>query len=62
MTDNLNKIEEGIERLLNLTAGLDIPLPAEIHLEQLRQLLPEITGQLREGLVEAGGEDLWPEL
>ena len=50
---------EQIERLLNLGAVLDMPLPDHLHVDQLRKSLPEITADLRKVYADLAGEDPW---
>ena len=53
------KLGQAIDRVDNLAAGLEIPLPASMHVEQLKILLPEIVAELKAGFVEATGENPW---
>lgn len=50
---------EQIERLLNLGAVLEMPLPDHMHVEQLRKSLPQITADLRKVYADLAGEDPW---
>lgn len=53
------KLGQAIDRLENLQFALDMPLPAEMHVEQLKKILPELVSELKEGFQEATGENPW---
>lgn len=59
----MNGIYEDIgiisDELESLQAALDIPMPAEFHIAQIRELLPEKIKALREALVKLSGENPW---
>lgn len=55
----IEDLGEQIERLLNLGAVLEMPLPDHMHVEQLRKSLPEITADLRKVYAGLAGEDPW---
>jgi hypothetical protein len=44
------KIEEVIDRLENLIFTLNNPLPDRIHVECLREILPEVLTELKDAL------------
>jgi hypothetical protein len=48
-----------IDELENLSAGLSIPLPAEMHIEQLKKLLPEKVEKLKKIFLQITGENPW---
>ncbi len=43
-------VETAVERLDNLLAALNLPLPDRLHLKALREVLPEIRAELRAAL------------
>lgn len=53
------KLGQAIDRVENMLYALKIPLSAEIHVEQFRKILPEIIQQLKDGFIEATGENPW---
>lgn len=53
------KLGLAIDRLENMAAALTLPLPAEMHVDQFRKTLPEIIKELKEGFIEATGENPW---
>jgi hypothetical protein len=55
----MDQIAEQIDRLENLIAGLDLPMPASVHLSCLRESLPELTADLKAAFIAAGGDDYW---
>ena len=59
MSPTHDTLADQIERLLNLQAGLALPMPAEIHVEALKEALPEITTELRAVHKELTGDDPW---
>lgn len=48
-----------IDDLDSLYHGLSIPLQAEVHIEQLKNLLPEKIQLLKDFFVELTGENPW---
>jgi exonuclease V gamma subunit len=58
MADN-EKLGQAIDRVESLASGLDMPMPAEFHLQQLKKLLPEIVEELKAGFVQTTGENPW---
>lgn len=48
-----------IDEIDSLSAGLSIPLPAEMHLEQLKKLLPEKVEKLKKIFLQITGENPW---
>ena len=57
--DHLDLLGKQIERLENLRAGLEMQLPAQMHLDQLKNVLPEIYLRLRWIHTQIAGHDLW---
>lgn len=55
----MDEIAEQIDRLENMAAGLDLPLPDRIHVQALRESLPEVIAELKAGYLAAGGDNHW---
>lgn len=64
------KIEENREELLdslgrlvdtceNLMQSLTMQLPAHIHIQALRETMPEIRDTVKQAYFDLGGEDVW---
>jgi hypothetical protein len=50
---------EQIDRLENLNGALQLPLRAEMHVQQLKQALPEVIENLKKAYVQEFGENPW---
>lgn len=50
---------QAIDRVDSLAHGLELPLPAEFHVKQLKTLLPEIVEELKAGFVMVTSENPW---
>lgn len=59
MTEQQEEMGSLIDRLENVTAMLVVPLPDKIHVDCLRESLPEITEKLKKAFVELTGENPW---
>lgn len=59
MEDPLEQLGTLIDELDNLAHALNIPLPAEMHVEQLRLALPEKVERLKTVYVDITGENPW---
>lgn len=59
MNDNLEIIGQEVDRIDNLISALSIPMPAEMHIEQLKSILPEISAKIKEALFAETGENPW---
>jgi len=55
----MNRIAEVIDSLENTVAALELNIPAEIHVECLRQTLPEILEKLKKEYFDLGGGNVW---
>ncbi len=53
------KLGQAIDRVENLAFALNMPLPDGMHVQVLRNSLPEIVAELKAGFVEATGENPW---
>lgn len=58
-TENQERLAEIAERLDNLTGSLQIPMPAQFHVDQLKNILPEIRDELRLLYISESGENPW---
>lgn len=59
MNDKLENLGQAIDRLDSLAHGLQLPLAPQMHVDQLKELLPEVVAELKKGFVEATGENPW---
>lgn len=59
MNDNLNSIAEQVDRIDNLIAGLEMRIPAQMHIDQYKQILPDISQILKSAIIAETGEDVW---
>jgi hypothetical protein len=48
-----------IDRLDNLSYGLDIPIPDSMHVQQLKLILPELTNEFKKSFINITGENPW---
>ena len=55
----MDEIAEVIETLDNLIFAMSINLPAQTHLDALRESLPEQRDKLKAAYIDLGGEDHW---
>lgn len=54
-----DKFGAEIDRLENLHGALQLGMPAEFHVRQLREALPDVARRLKEAYVELLGENPW---
>jgi hypothetical protein len=59
MNENLNEIGEVADMLDNLLAAVSMNLPAEMHLDGLKESLPEASLRLKKAVIAETGEDPW---
>ena len=59
MEDKFETLGQLIDSLDNLAHALKIPMPPQMHVEQLSVALPEKVKQLKEVFVEITGENPW---
>ena len=59
MDEKFEKLGQAIDRVNNVAHGLLIPMPADFHVRQLKELLPEIVEELKAAFVEVAGENPW---
>ncbi len=59
MRQDLQTNADLIDRLDNLANALKMPLPDSMHVEQLRDALPEIVEQLKASFVNLSGVNPW---
>lgn len=56
---NKERLAENIERLKNTLGAIQLPMPDGFHLEQLKEILPEIMASLQEIYVDEAKENPW---
>ncbi|MEM7756562.1 MAG: hypothetical protein AAF298_00320 [Cyanobacteria bacterium P01_A01_bin.40] len=55
----MDEIGQQIDRLDNLVAALNIPISADQHVQQIKNILPEIIKELKTQYVEVFDENPW---
>ena len=58
MPDN-EKLGQAIDRFENILFALEIPMTADFHISRLKEILPDIIKDLKEGFIETTGENPW---
>lgn len=56
---NTDKLAEAIETVDNLAHSIQLPMYAQFHVDILKESLPEVVKALKEGFVQATGENPW---
>lgn len=59
LVDAFEELGQAIDRVENLQYAIQIPMPAEFHVEQLKILLPEVVQELKDAFVKCSGENPW---
>ena len=59
MEDKFEKLGQLIDSIDSLAHGLNIPMPADFHIEKLKTILPEKVKELKELFIEITGENPW---
>ena len=59
MNENLDEIGKIADTLDNLTAAMSMNLPAEMHLEGMKQAIPIVSARLKKAVIAISGEDPW---
>ena len=59
MEEQYEKLGELIDDIESLSAGLNLPFPAELHVEQLKKILPEKVKEFKECFIAITGENPW---
>lgn len=59
MTEHMEKLGLIVDKIENYAAALQLSVPAYIHMEQLREALPEIAKELKEVYINETGENPW---
>jgi hypothetical protein len=57
-----DEFAEVIEKVDNLLAAMEIPVPAEFHVNQMKRELREVSDKLKQIYVEEEDENPWEEL
>lgn len=57
--DDIEAIGKQADAIDNLIAALSLPLPDPIHLQALRESLPNVSQELKRIVVEVSGENPW---
>lgn len=48
-----------IDEIDSLACGLNLPMPAQFHVDQLKKILPEKVKKIKDLYVELTGENPW---
>lgn len=59
MENKFEKLGQLIDSIDSLANGLNIPMPSDFHVQQLKSILPERVKKLKESFVEITGENPW---
>lgn len=59
MEDKFEELGQLIDSIDNLASGLNVPMSAEFHLQQLKSILPEKVKEFKKSFVEISGENPW---
>lgn len=57
--ESFEKLGVLIDELENLVCALEFPLPIEMHIDQIKKLLPEKVAKFKEVYIEITGENPW---
>jgi len=55
----LENIALQVDRIDNLLAAMSIPVDNSIHVNALKESLPEMKSKLKQAYFELGGKDAW---
>lgn len=58
-SDRYERIGLLADRVSNLLGAMKLPMPPQMHLDQLRKSLPELRDELRQLYADATGENPW---
>ena len=56
---NLERIAQTVDELESLIAVLALPMPAEFHVDQMRNVLPLKVQVIKEAIIKESGENPW---
>ena len=59
MSDAQEKLGEQIDRIDNLRAALDLPMPPAFHVEQMKESLTDLSVEIKKAFTELTGENPW---
>lgn len=59
MENKFEKLGQLIDEIDSLAHALKLPLPPQMHVEQLGEALPEKVSKLKEVFIEITGENPW---
>lgn len=61
MNDDQEQLAEQIDRLDNLAHALQIPMPAQMHVENLKSAIPSVVADLKKAFTALTHYDPWQE-
>lgn len=59
MDEKYEKLGQAIDTLENLAFGLKMPILDKMHVQALQDALPDLVERMKEGFIEATGENPW---
>lgn len=59
MNEEIEELGRAIDTVDNLAHGLNLPLHDRIHVESLKELLPEVVVRLKKGFAAVTGQNPW---
>lgn len=59
MDDAQENLGQQIDRIDNLRAALDLPMPPEFHVKQMKESLDDLSAEIKKAFIELTGENPW---
>lgn len=59
MNEKFETLGQLIDSIDNIAHALNLPLSADVHLDQLKRLIPEKVAELKKSFVDITGENPW---
>lgn len=59
MEDNFEELGQLIDEMDTLTYSLQLPLSADIHVQMIKEILPEKVKRFKEVFIKISGENPW---
>ena len=57
--ESKEELGQAIDRVDNLAHALLLPLPAQMHVDSIKSILPEVVEELKAAYIKATGENPW---
>ncbi len=55
----MEELGQIIDRIENLNGSLQLPLPPQMHVDSLKEIVPDLHKQLKAAYFDMGGLDVW---